>query len=157
MSVIKSYIIRLVAASIIVSCSTSLTTSSPVMRKLIKLLSNLFLIIIIIVPLRNISFENLDGYFDSVYTDADIYTEYGINSAKDNYKEHIKAKLETYILDKAENMGLSITAEVELSNDEHNFPCSVTVKGDIAPYAKEILTAFIEDNLGIAKENQHWS
>ena len=58
-------------------------------------------------------------------------------------------------MDKAKNLDAEITVEVEL-NVEENVPCGVTMTGAVSPYVKEVLSSFVEDSFGIAKEKQIW-
>ena len=58
-------------------------------------------------------------------------------------------------MDKADRMGLEISLEVEL-DDNNSVPSGACISGDLSPYAKKVLGEYIEDSLGIAKENQKW-
>jgi len=53
-------------------------------------------------------------------------------------------------------MDLNIDAEVILDDSSPPKPCSIILKGAASPYAKEILGQYINDTLGIAKEDQLW-
>jgi len=59
-------------------------------------------------------------------------------------------------LDKANQMGLDISVEVSLGEDDM-IPNGIAITGTVSPYAKEVMETFMEDTLGIAKENQQWN
>ena len=66
----------------------------------------------------------------------------------------IKSRLESYILDKAEGLGVTLTVDILL--DEHGLPVSVQLNGDVSPGAKTRLQSIIAVDLGIPKEAQIW-
>ena len=68
----------------------------------------------------------------------------------------IKLETETYILDKATDLGVAITVSVTTADSGEPVPVSVTISGQVPTYARAILEKTIEDDLGIAKENQQW-
>ena len=53
-------------------------------------------------------------------------------------------------------MDLQIAVEVELDGHNGNIPCGVVISGSVSPYGQTQLGGYIEDTLGIAKENQIW-
>ena len=53
-------------------------------------------------------------------------------------------------------MGLKIGVEVELDEAKYSVPSGVIFTGSVSPYAKEVLSTYVEDNLGIVRENQKW-
>lgn len=70
----------------------------------------------------------------------------------------IKVKSEAYILDKAEELGLDLTAEVQVDDSgSYPYPAEVTLFGEAAPGLQLTLSRLIEENLAIGKEKQHWS
>ena len=119
------------------------------------LLCRILIVVTILVPLSDIQFSNIPNYLENISGDAGVYVEEGKLAAEKQTMDIIKEQTEAYILDKANRMDLEISVEVEL-DDHGNVPCSVVVVGNCSPYAKEVLGAYIEDNLGISKENQKW-
>ena len=70
------------------------------------------------------------------------------------YASVIKEQLEAYILDIASQLGLSITAQLELTRE--GLPDSVTFTGEAGQREKEKLQERIAKDLGIPKEKQLW-
>ena len=75
--------------------------------------------------------------------------------AREAERDIIKARIQAYILDKADSFGTQLDVEVIL--DQDNIPTSVELRGNISPYAKAQLTGIITENLGIPKEYQLWT
>ena len=66
----------------------------------------------------------------------------------------IKAQTETYIEDKAEALGATVTAGVTLAGDM--LPWQVELTGEVSPYVKTRLAQTIWAELGIPEERQVW-
>ena len=153
----SSYILRIVSAAIICGIAGSVLKGKTAAGQLVRLLCGLLMSVTVISPLTDISFNNLTDYFEQLSVDASAHTDKGESDAQESIAAIIKPRLETYILDKANSMGLQITVEVELDDSNHSFPCGVTVEGNVSPYAKEVLGAYIEDTLNIEKEQLRWT
>lgn len=153
---IKSYILSIVASAIICAVARSLLTDKTSGGKIVKLIGNLLMTVTILAPLVNISFRNITNYLDDITLQANQYAENGADMAQDSVAGIIKSKSEAYILDKANSMGLEIGVEVELDDSSNTFPGGVIITGTLSPYAKQVLGAYMEDMLGIPKENQKW-
>ena len=152
----KNYIISIIVAGIICAITDLLLDKKTSAGKIAKILTGILMTVTIITPLTNISFKNISNYFDSLSLRADGYVEEGKNAAQNSICEIIKTQTEAYILDKAKSMGLDVSVEVEL-DDNNSFPRGVTITGIISPYAKGLIASYIEDTVGITKENQQWT
>lgn len=152
----RDYIISIVIAGIICSVVDLLLVQKSAVGKIAKMLTGIFMCITVISPITNISFKHLSNYFDSLLVNADSYVEDGKNSAQISVNEIIKSQTETYILDKAKSMGLDVAVEVEL-DDDNSVPCGVTIVGEVSPYAKGLMVSYIEETIGITRENQQWT
>ena len=53
-------------------------------------------------------------------------------------------------------MDLDISVEVVLDAANDQIPSTVAIIGNVTPYAKETLSNYIENTLGIRRENQKW-
>lgn len=153
----KSYIISIVAAAIVCAVSRSLVNEKSAAGRIVRLLSGLLMTITVLTPLIDISFSNVADYFNGLSLEADRYVEDGKAIAQDEVAGIIKSQTEAYILDKAARMGLQIAVEVELDEGNNSIPCGAKVTGTLSPYAKEVMSEYMEDTLGIPKENQKWA
>ena len=151
-----NYVMSIVFAAIICAAIRILYPAKGAIGQIIKVLSGILLLTTIITPLRDISFHNLTDYLDNLTSEADMYVEEGRANSQEKIDVIIKSESEAYILDKASQMDLQISVEVSLDEDNHSIPCGITIIGSISPYSKEILSGYIADTLGIAKEKQIW-
>ena len=152
----RNYIISIVVAGIFCAIIDLILDKKTTVGKMSKILTGIFMFITVLSPVTNISFKYISNYFDGLSVSADAYVEEGRNSSQISICESIKTQTEAYILDKANRMGLDVTVEVELDVD-NSIPCEVTIDGTISPYAKGILESYIEESIGISRENQQWT
>ncbi len=152
----KNYIISIIIAGIVCSILDLLLDKKTATGKIAKILTGILMSVTILTPFTNISFKYITNYFDSLSFNADNYVEQGKTSAQISISEIIKSQTEAYILDKAKSMGLDVSVEVEL-DDNNSVPCGVTIVGEISPYAKGLMMSYIEESIGITRENQRWT
>ena len=153
----KEYILRVVAAAIVCAIVQNLLRKETTVGRIAGLLCGIFMAITVVAPLGNVSFHGISSYWDDIAIDAAAYVQEGIAIAEKQESDIIKTQSEAYILDKANKMGLQIAVEVELDDQNGNIPCGVIINGDVAPYAQMQLESFMEEKLGIARENQKWN
>lgn len=152
----KEYVLSIVAAAIVCAVSRCILGKKTATGRMVSLLSSILMAATVIAPLGNITFDGISDFWATLSADAEKYVAEGTAIAEKQEANIIKSQTEAYILDKADRMDLQIAVEVELDGDNGNIPCSVVISGSISPYAQMQLGAYIEDTLGIAKENQKW-
>ena len=146
---VRTYIFRLITAALLCGILHSFPSEKTTVGKIGRMLSGLVIVILMISPVTQISFKDLTWYLDDLAAQADEYATAGKIAAENSINGIIKKQTEAYIFDKAESLGLEIAVEVELNGDNNSVPCGVTIKGEASPFAKEIMSAYIEMNLGI--------
>lgn len=151
----RNYILSIVATAIFCTITNKLFEEKTAIGKTVRLLGGILLSVAIIAPVTKISFENIGNYFNDISLTAEYYAAQGEDSAKESMLRIIKDNSEAYILDKANGLGLEIAVEVEVGADDM-IPNRVTISGTVSPYAKEVMGTYMEDTLGIPKENQQW-
>lgn len=156
MGQIGSYIIRIVATAIICGIITKLVDDMGPHGAVMKLLCSVFLILTLVIPISGIRLSGIDELTDRFETEAQLAVEDGTSIARSSLKERMIADTEAYILDKAEDLGATVTAEVELSESDLCVPASVRIVGYVSPYAKKKLKSMLSDELGIEEEDQEW-
>ncbi len=147
---------RIVAAAIVCAVARSLLGNKTTTGRVVTLISGVLMAITVISPLANITFTGISDFWDELSDDANKYVLEGTAIAEKQEADIIKSQTEAYILDKANRMGLQIAVEVELDGQNRNIPCGVVISGNISPYSQIQLESYIEQTLGIAKENQKW-
>ena len=95
-------------------------------------------------------------YLEDVYKEADWITANAQAEVQQQICNVIKEQTEAYILEKANALHLNVDVEIILSNDDIPIPKQVYLRGTAGPFAKQQLTSYIADNIGIQEENQIW-
>ena len=149
------YITSVIAAALICGVVLGFLQSAAT-KELIKLICGLFLAFAILEPVLNFKLSDLTAVMDVYGDEARKLTQQGLNMAAESKAEIIKAETEAYIHNKAASLHATVEAEVVLSEEEPLVPVSVRITGDISPYCKGLLAAFLEEEFGITKENQQW-
>ena len=153
----KAYIMSVIATAILCAIIKAFVGEKSATGKIISLLCGTVIAIAVVKPIDDIKFYNIPSYLHTLSADADRYIQDGANAAEKSISNIIKTQTEAYILDKAVRMGLDISVEVELDDQSGNVPVGVRITGKLSPYAKEVLSSYIQDDLGIAKEMQRWN
>ena len=151
---ISGYVLSVISASVIVAIISSFFYEKNGTSGIIRLVSGLFLTFVIISPLSKLDFSRVSKYLEEFTLEGAEVASVGENLAQEAEADIIKSRVQAYILDKANSVGVQVDAEVML--DQNNIPVSVKLIGNISPYAKVQMATIISDDLGISKENQVW-
>lgn len=156
MNALASYVISVTAAGIICGIVTCLLGEKGAVSELGKMLTGIFLAVMVIQPILHIRFDNLDDYLQALSLDGNKIAESGKTMAEKQVAGIIKKQVEAYILDKAASMGVELSVEVVVEENDLPVLAAVRLCGRVSPSAKQQLVAMIEKELGIARENQIW-
>ena len=152
----KGYISSIVIAAIFSAVVQILLPPKSANGRITGLLCGIVLAVTVISPLTRLTFNNISNFMEGLNESADRYIEDGQTAAQTEFETIIIQETQAYILDKANQLGLQIAVEVALDENNHSIPSSVTVIGSLSPYTKEVLSGYIANTLGIAKEKQIW-
>lgn len=155
MEALSRYVLSVIAAAFLFGILSSMVDEKGSTGALLRLMGGLFLIFSILSPILKMDFTGITNFLEDFAVEGEYASASGEEMAEEEYRTIIIQQVEAYILDKASGLGLSLTVEVTLNADD--LPESVTLCGAAAPYAKLQLQQIIEDDLGIAKENQRWT
>ncbi len=153
MESIKTYLISVTASAVICSGIISLVgeKGSPITR----LLVGIFMTCTILSPLVDIKLENLEYITEGILLEANDAVSVGKNMAATDSRKFITEQYEAYILDKASSLHADVTVSIHL--EETGLIDSITIRGQISPYAKAELTKYLTNELGIPEEDQNWT
>lgn len=157
METIRQYLLSLTAAAVLCGIITTLVPGKGASQKLVKLLSGLLLTLAALQPVARLDLNKFLTNWDFALSQGEYAAADGEIIARDAMAKLIKDNCEAYILDKATEFGLRITAQVSLNGEEIPKPVSVVIVGSASPYAKSQLQRIISDDLGIPKEAQTWT
>jgi len=156
MEALGRYILSVTAAAILLSILRTIHGKKGTNAALVKLVGGLFLTFTVIVPV-------VDVDTGSIFSISMDLTEQGSAiaacAAADSSKQLqgiIKQRCEAYILDKALTYGVHLDVDVSLTDEEIPVPASVCLQGSISPYTKAVFGQWLEQDMGIPKEQQLW-
>lgn len=153
----KAYLIRLTAAAILAAILRKMTPDEH-HNWAVRLGSGLLILITAFAPLVQVDpFQAARAVVVRGYGDP-LSTEGVDHAANKLMEELISDAAESYILDKAGEMGVNIEAMVETAlQDRYPVPWSVTINSDAAEYQRDALSEMITKDLGIPAERQGWN
>ena len=154
---LREYLTTLSAAALIIAVIQTILPKNSAITSVGKLLTGLFMVITLIVPLRSVDISRFDDRLPDIQAYAEDYAAAGTQYRADISGQVIKEQTESYIYDKATQLGASVQIEVTLTDDVIPSPWTVPIQGSISPYGKQTLQAYITDTIGIPKERQIWS
>lgn len=157
MEAIGQYLLSVSGVAIISAIVLRLLEGKGVDASLVKMLCGIFMALTVISPFTEVRLSDLTNLLPDISAEAEAAVADGELTGKNALAARICEQLEAYILDKAARMDVSLTVEVELTQDAIPLPKTIRLSGNISPYAKSKLQSIIEDDLGIDKENQLWT
>ena len=156
MDMLCDYVIRLSATALLCAVVMRFARGTGAAKMMIKLLCGIILSYSVIQPIRQLKLSDFGDIAMEFRRDADSAVQWGKNTSTEAWCESITQGTESYILEKANEWNLDLVVEVELSDDEYPVPVAVSITGNVAPYAKTILSDVISSDLNIPKEKQKW-
>ena len=154
---IKEYLLSIIAAGVICGISSSLIPKNTSSAVIIKMLGGIFLAITLIAPLAKIRLDDFGVYWDHITADAEALVQDGSTATKDELASVIKQELESYILDKADELGLSLQVTIVMDQEDPPMPQKVKISGAISPYQQKRLSEWIAKELGVTEAQQVWN
>ena len=156
MSKLGAYMLSVIAGAMVLGILNSMLDRKGSAGTLLRLMGGLFLTFTVIQPIAGFDFSAVTAFWEDFSLAGETAAALGQSLAEEELAAVIKERAETYILDKAKAYEAELTVEVMLSDDTTPVPTGVTLRGSISPYAKAQLQKILEDDLGIAKEDQQW-
>lgn len=155
MDAIGKYLISITAAAVICSIIRGFSEKLSVSKALVVMITNLFLLVTIISPIRKIRISDISIFPKEMITDGSAYIQEGTKLAEVAKEQIIQKEIEAYILDRAQAIGLRVDVEVLL--DETDLPTHIIIQGTASPYKQQQLSNEIQSQLGIEQENLEWN
>ncbi|MBR4972417.1 MAG: hypothetical protein IKY59_05545 [Oscillospiraceae bacterium] len=156
MLVISQYVRSVTGAALIGAMVLRLLEGKGSAAGIGKIMVGIFMALTVIAPITQVELSDFWLWIPDVRLDAQASVEDGKTITKNALALSISNRVEAYILDKAAQMDVSLTVQVELSDDTIPVPVRIQLQGNASPYAKNRLQNIIRDELGIDKENQIW-
>lgn len=149
--------LAVVAAAVICGIVRRLLGEKGTQGALAKMLTGIFLALTVVSPLAKIKLGGLADVIADHQAAGLSAAAQGEEMTRQALSQSIKSSTEAYILDKAAALGVELTVEVELNDEDVPSPCGVRLTGQMSPYAKRKLSGILTEDLGIEKEQQTWT
>ena len=154
MSSTSQYILSAVCASVICSICSAVTKDKKQANILVRLLSGIFLSITLLSPLKDFSIGQLGDTVSTIADDGAAIRDHGQATAKDAASDIINNRIEAYILQKAEQLGVTLYADITLGDTLA--PEGAILTGKLTPFEKLQMEKILTEELGIPKEDLEW-
>ena len=155
MEAVRTYFVSIVAVCMISVLATVLV-HDPKLKKIVRFVGGILILLVVAKPLMSLDGESLVRSIQRAEGSFAFDSSKIAQQSNQMLKELIKENTETYIEDKARELGAAVQAEVEVHDGEYPEPYSVTLIGTLNPVQAQQLQAYITDALGIAAEHQEW-
>lgn len=155
MGSVPGYILSVVCIAILCGMINLLFDKKSAISGVVQLILGIVMTVVVMKPIVQGDMFSFADYFDSINESGAYITSAGSEYAKQSQAERIKEQTQTYILNKAEDIGIDITAEVSLNED--NVPVVVTLTGNVSPYMKVQMMNYLQTQLAIQEECILWS
>lgn len=156
MAELREYLIGVTVSAILCGIVTAMAGGKGFLGSDMKLLTGLLMALALVSPWVNIPLDRLFGWTEDIEADAEVIVQQGENSGQETYRQVIKQRLESYIQDEAQELGLELSVSLTLAPEGTPLPVAAELSGNISPYLKEKMTLFLTNELGIAREDQIW-
>ena len=151
----RDYILGIGAAAVICAITLSFGAKGK-MQPLLKLICGLVLTFSVLKPVLAFShggIAELGIDYGRIAEDAALA---GKELGEQTLRDIIIQETSTYILDKAQAMGLDIQVDIGLDLYGPPVPKEVTIRGRLSPYERQKFSRFLREQLGIEEAQQKW-
>lgn len=156
MDAFRNYLLGIIGAAMICAVTQHFLTEKNGQSQLIKMICGLVMALSLFSPLIDLDHLGFGLPLYDMKAQAQSAVSNGQQISYDALSRVISDRVEAYILDEARTMGADVSVAVKLSSESIPAPLSVTIQGNLSPFAKNKLQSIIETELGISKENQEW-
>ena len=155
MDSIRDYAVSVLAVSLICAVISGILRNTAAGNS-VKAICGMVLTIVIASPLVHMDLSAPLELTASFSDAAQAAVQRGEDLSREALCQVIKQKTQTYILDKAAELGAEISVEITLTRDDPPLPHSAILSGTISPQGKQKLQQILQTQLGIEKENVQW-
>ena len=152
---IRGYFLAIVAACMLAVLACALLKNSK-MQRITKFIAGILILLTVATPLLRIDTAVLAERISELGRGSRFDTQEISKDYQTMLRALVKKNTQTYIEDKAQELGGIIQAEVTLGSGEYPAPEHVVLTGTMTPEQAQALESYIADSLGIPPEQQEW-
>ena len=150
---LRTYLLSVCSAALLCALIVTLTGEKSAFAKIIKLIAGIFLATVILKPSIEIHLSDWSRLEMELREKSSEAAEAGQRLAMETIAQQASQAVKSRIEQEAAKLGCRI--DVTVSWIDHA-PREVVLEGEASPYAKNSITAWITENLGIPGEAQIW-
>lgn len=147
---------KILRICVLATCGSLISSlaGSKMLQKRLRMVTGLFLLLTLSSSVLNLAFDDVEKTLNEIMEDGNAACREGEALTAENYLQSITARVQTYIEDKASQLGIQLEAEVTVSRE--GLPQHVVLYGTGELSTRMTLSSWIQSELGIPKENQLW-
>ncbi len=152
---VRGWLLSIIAASILCALADSIMPPGSV-KRVGRLVCGMVLLCVVLAPVSRLDLKGGQGWLDSYFAGLEVRKAELNEQVNEGMKVIIEQQYAAYIVDKAEEMGLSCTARVSCRAGEEGLyvPDTVQVAGIRSDVEQSRLTQMIQEKLGVPLERQ---
>lgn len=155
MTALRAYLLSIVSVCMLAAIVNAMVRGAVVTR-VVKIVSGVLILLVVLRPLIGLDLTELSRRLQDVLGTSQASLADEKDLAHQRFQEQVAAATQTHIEEIAAKLGLSVSARVSVSDDEIPIPQSVTLYATVQPEQMLKLSDYIEEHIGIKKDQQHW-
>ena len=154
---VRQWLLGVTCTALVLAIADSLAPEGNV-KKVCRLAGGLALLIAVVSPVLRVDSESLSRAVSEYRASIQVYEQELEEKNVLLYQSIIEETAAAYIVDKAEELGISCQAEVTFAYDEDGvpYPWEVTARGVWMEDQRSRLSGLIESDLGIPGQRQYY-
>ena len=155
MTAVRSWLLAVIAVSLMCAAAEALMPPGPG-RRVGRLVCGLALLSAVLSPLAGLDLDGGQQWLEDYLSSLDGRTAELEETVNSQMKGIIEGEYAAYIVDKAAQLGLTCTAQVECQADEDGLflPVRTRVSGLLSEAGRTQLAQAIQEDLGVPPEGQ---
>lgn len=155
MTAVRSWLLAVIAVSLMCAAAEALMPPGPG-RRVGRLVCGLALLSAVLSPLAGLDLDGGQQWLEDYLSSLDGRTAELEETVNSQMKGIIEGEYAAYIVDKAAQLGLTCTAQVECQADEDGLflPVQTRVSGLLSEAGRTQLAQAIQEDLGVPPEGQ---
>ena len=123
--------------------------------KLLRTVCSAVMLSVLLAPLCRMEMPDFEGFLEEFSASGEEIAQTGADMMEQERIVLIKAGLEAYLLNRAEELNCPVRADIRLNAE--GYPDWIHVTGAISEDQRRQLSSIISNDLGIPEENQQWT
>lgn len=153
---VREYLLRLTVAAFFSSILLSIAPKG-LGKKAAALVCGLVMLLLALSPLVQVDEQKLSVAISRLELEQEQMRTGVELRNRELMAQIISARVQTYILDKATQMGMQLEVQVEMDTEASTpYPCGVQLRGEATLSQRQKLAMYLENTFAIAPESQVW-